>query len=151
MLLSIQGKCTVRAHKETKNLISPTKNPEYGNIRIDSTFNEITAYGIRKVTRVAFLTNKMEDLVELVKAFNLKDGSILSGKIIRTTSYEPLFPGQSPKTNPTTGEIVLDHTGRPTYFKDSYTEDMNAQDVFINAAVKETVDETGGSGPDFGG
>lgn len=135
MLLSQQGKCCVRGHKETGLIISPTKNPEYGTIRIESSFNELTAYGIRKTTRVAYLSGKMIELESMVKTFGLKEGSILNGKIIRTTSYEPLYPNQSPKINPNTGEVVLDHTGRATYFKDRYTEDGSAQDVFLNATV----------------
>lgn len=119
----------VVAHPETGVVVTQNANkPDYGTIRVDS---EAITFGsdgfMNKSRRTAFIRGEYKLLLSL----GLKDGMSLPGKIIKKESYKPFYDGQSPKINPSTGEVVLTN-GRETYLQFVYTEDVNASDIFIS-------------------
>ena len=69
------------------------------------------------------------------------------GKIVRTESRTPLYEGQKAKINPETGdEYFLD--GEKVYFKDDWSDDVNAQDTLLSAAasIEAVVEESSEEG-----
>lgn len=129
----------VVAHPETGVVVTQNVNkPEYGTIRVDSETITFSEDGfMNKSRRTAFIRGEYKLLMSL----GLKDGMTLPGKIIKKESYTPFFEGQTPKINPTSGEIVLTN-GRETYLQFVYTEDKNASDVFINNESEVVMDAT---------
>lgn len=136
-----KGATKVIAHPETGVVVTQNvNNPEYGTIRVDSETITFSQDGfMNKSRRTAFIRGEYKLLVSL----GLKDGMSLPGKIIKKESYKPFFEGQSPKINPTTGEVVLTN-GRETYLQFVYTEDVNASDVFITEEAEVIADATQG-------
>lgn len=134
-----KGATKVIAHPETGVVVTQNvNNPEYGTIRVDSETITFSQDGfMNKSRRTAFIRGEYKLLVSL----GLKDGMSLPGKIIKKESYKPFFEGQSPKINPTTGEVVLTN-GRETYLQFVYTEDVNASDVFITEEAEVIADAT---------
>lgn len=121
------NKVTVASHPETGNIITPsTKNPEYGTIRVDSVETTFKNGFMNKSKRSAFIRGEIVNLESL----NLKEGSQMNGKIIKTESFEPFFEDQECKINPTTGEVVLTN-GRETFLQFEFTTDVNASDTFL--------------------
>lgn len=90
------------------------KNPEYGSIMFEETSFTNTGGFLNKQKRVAFLRSDVETLKEYVSSMGLKTGSIVPGKIVVLETTEPSYEGQSPKINPTSGEIIT-HKGNPIY------------------------------------
>lgn len=136
-----KGATKVIAHPETGVVVTQNvNNPEYGTIRVDSETITFSQDGfMNKSRRTAFIRGEYKLLVSL----GLKDGMSLPGKIIKKESYKPFFEGQSPKINPSTGEVVLTN-GRETYLQFVYTEDVNASDVFITEEAEVIADATQG-------
>ena len=123
----------VAKHPTTGEVITQsTNNPEWGTIRVDSEHKSFEGGILNLSKRSAFIRGKMSDL----KALSLKSGQVLSGKIQKQESFQPFFEGQSPKINPSTGEVVLKN-GRETYLQFEYTENMDAPDVFVGDTPAE--------------
>lgn len=118
---------TVVKHPESGEVITKSsKNPEYGTIRVDALTVSMEKGFLNKSNRSAFIRGKVSDLESL----GLKDGSKISGKIIKRESFKPFYPGQSPKINPTTGEILLKDE-KETYIEFVYTEDLSSCDTWV--------------------
>ena len=81
---------------------------------------------LTKETRVGLLKGKTADL----KALNLIEGqdisTIMPVKLIVKESFEPFFPGQEPKKNPTNGEIVTSG-GAPVYRQTLVVSESSAE------------------------
>jgi len=121
----------VKAHPITGNVITPSKNPEWGTIRVDASTQSMENGILNVSNRTAFIRGKIKDLESL----NLKAEQVLSGKIVKQESFTPFYEGQNPKINPTTGEVVL-KDGKKLFLNYVYTSDLNAStDVFIQEQV----------------
>lgn len=128
-------KVTVVAHPETGNIITQSKNLEYGTIRVDAKTVSFENGFLNTSNRVAFIRGKMTDLQSL----GLKAGDTLPGIIQKQEQFEPFYEGQSPKINPSTGEVILKE-GREIFLQYVYTSDVNAPtNVFFVEAQKETI------------
>lgn len=133
------SKVTVAKHPETNQVITAsTKNKEWGTIRLESETVSIVNNMLTKRKRSAFINGKLTDL----KAMNFKEGDILPGIIQKQESFNPFYETQSPKTNPTTGEVVLTD-GKETYINFLYVADSSQPiDVWISNETEEVVNET---------
>lgn len=118
-------------------VIPSTKNPEFGYVRVESTqpsFNEQGFVVLQK--RSALIRGKVADL----EALNLKEGSIMAGKIVIKESLTPTNendPNQDLKRNPKT-DTVLTSGGSPIYRVGVYSENSAASDTLL-AHDKEEV------------
>ncbi len=114
----------------TKNAKEGKDGKSYGNIRVDQ--KEISLEGgiANKKNRSAFISMEESLAVELA----LEVGQALPGKIVRKESRSPFFEGQKPKINPTEKKIHL-VDGAKVYFKDEYTENLDAQDSLITGTI----------------
>ena len=91
--------------------------------------------GIARVSRrVAFIT--VEEKMANALLPSLRDNSPfpVNGKIIIKETTTPYVRKdgslQSPKINPTTGEVIT-YNGNPVYRNTQFTEDLSAVDVFL--------------------
>ena len=135
----MNNQVTVATHPATGLVITQSENnPEYGTIRLDAVTTSMEGGFLNTRRRSAFIRGKMKDL----EALKLKAGQILPGIIQRQESFQPFYPGQKPKMNPETGEIIL-QDGKEVYFQDIYTQDVNAP---LNVFIKETVNTSVNSG-----
>jgi hypothetical protein len=89
-------------------VIRPNPNkPEYGSIGFEqNTFTNMNGF-LNKRRKVSFLAGSMTELQEFVSTLNLKPGQEVPGCLHTVESFEPLYEGQAPKINPTTGRAVL--------------------------------------------
>ena len=94
--------------EKADSIILTSKNPEYSSILIGCDTMGISNGFLTKDKRRAFYTGKTELVEELVKEYNLKEGSKfpVEGKIIILESTTPFFEGQEPKKNPSNGETM---------------------------------------------
>lgn len=135
----------VVANKETGEVvtikeITDSRNGEVreiGTIMVQS--KSLTNFGggiARVATRTAFVTMELEAIEFLGAA--LKAGSVFpqAGKIVIKETLVPYIrkngTPQEPKMNPETKEIML-HNGQPIYRNVDFTDNLDAQDVFIVA------------------
>lgn len=83
-------------------------NPENGSIMVKAETIGVNDQGfMSKETRIGFIKGTVEDL----KKFNLKPGDDFSAKVspvklVIKEQFEPFFPGQEPKKNPKTDEVI---------------------------------------------
>ena len=115
---------------EAGNVISQSKNPEYGYVRLvqDKTLIDDTGF-LRKKEVSALLQGKMEDLISL----NLKAGAELEGKIVIKESLTPFNinnPQADLKVAGSTG-IPCTLQGSPIYRETVYSNASNASDTLI--------------------
>lgn len=123
----------VKAHPTTGAIITQSKNPEWGTIRVDSMTKSFENGILNVSNRTAFIRGKIKDL----EALGLKAEEVMAGKIIKQESFTPFYEGQKPKINPSTAEVVL-KDGRNVFLNYVYTSDVNAPtDVFITDNVTE--------------
>ena len=94
--------------KDADSIILPSKNPEYSSILVGCDTLGISNGFLTRDKRRAFYTGKIIDVEDLVKEFNLKEGSDfpIEGKIIILESTSPFYEGQEPKKNPSNGEEI---------------------------------------------
>jgi len=122
----------VVAHPETGAIITVSKNnSQYGTIRLDSENVSLEGKFMNKSKRTAFIRGKVEDLQSL----GYKAGQTLGGKIVKKESFSPFYEGQSPKVNPSNGEIILTN-GEETFLDYTYTADNNALDTWVGSTNK---------------
>jgi hypothetical protein len=122
---------TVAAHPVTGNVITVSpNNPLFGTVRLDSVETSFKDGFMNKSKRSAFIRGSIEDL----ESMNYRVGSVIQGKIIKIEGFQPFYPGQSPKINPTTSEIILTD-GKETFLQFQFTQDSNAQDTRILEAA----------------
>lgn len=133
----MNNQVTIVAHPQTKKVITPSKNPEYGTIRVDSRTVSMEGGFANVSNRTAFIRGKVKDL----EALGFKEGDNLPGKIQKQESTTPFYEGQEAKINPSTAEVMKDAQGNDLYLNYVYTEDMNAPvDVLIGAEAVKTAE-----------
>jgi hypothetical protein len=106
-----------------------------GTLRLEQTARVLNGNFLNSRRKIAFLSGTLDELTAIVKAYGLKAGSELPGKIVTTESLEPMYRGQAQKINPSTGEIVeVEFAGNryPVYQQSRYTENMQEHDALIN-------------------
>jgi hypothetical protein len=107
---------------------------EYGQIRLDEKRISLDfAYNKAATKNRSAFKSMTLDAWKINKDI-LTVGQELPGKIVRVESRTPLFEGQKPKVNPQTNAIVL-VDGAKVYFKDEYTENLDAQDSLISGTI----------------
>ena len=130
------SKVTVTA-KDGQVIFPSSNNPEFGYLRVASSqaaFNDQGFVTMQK--RSALIRGKVADL----EALGLKEGQVLSGKIVIVESTTPTNesnPEQDLKINPKTEE-VLTHNGSPIYRVGRYSEASNAMDTLLKHDAQET-------------
>jgi hypothetical protein len=121
-------------------------NPDYGYIMLTSECPVVVNGWARVERRVGRITNRVSDLINLIKVTGLKEGDDFSAKVTPVMlrikeSTTPFYEGQEPKINPTTGEIKL-HKGQEIYrstFVEQYNpENANNQDVLLEMDSETT-------------
>jgi len=131
------------------SIVRPSEtNPEIGSIQVKDTSIKLDVNGfVQKNNKSAFIRGNIKDL----NALNLKDGQNLSSvfgnkKMIVKESTTPFYPGQNPKINPQTSELVK-YKGECIYTKTSIVDENSEEiDVLLPAdkvevTVKSTVPE----------
>lgn len=131
------------------SIVRPSEtNPEIGSIQVKDTSIKLGVNGfVQKNNKSAFIRGNIKDL----NALNLKDGQNLSSvfgnkKMIVKESTTPFYPGQNPKINPQTSELVK-YKGECIYTKTSIVDENSEEiDVLLPAdkvevTVKSTVPE----------
>ena len=96
------------------------KKPEFGYIGIRRKGFKfgVGSNFLSKDKSIAFISGRIEDLVEFVKENELVVGTpvddLLNVKVIIKESTEPFYPEQKPKINPQTMQVVT-HNGMNIY------------------------------------
>lgn len=92
----------------------------------------------RVSSRTAFITLEEEALEFLEDSLKAGQPFPVEGKIVIEETLVPYVrkdgTTQEPKINPTTQEVVK-YQGQPVYRNSFFTEDMNAQDVFLRESA----------------
>jgi hypothetical protein len=104
-----------------------TNNEENASVMLRSELLTSNDQGfLQKEVRVGLLKGKTADL----KAMNLIEGQDISAimpvKLIVKEAFEPFYPGQEPKKNPTNGEIVTSG-GAPVYRQTLVVSESSAE------------------------
>ena len=131
---------TLAAGKTDVVSVSKT-NPENGSIMVKAetvTLND-NGFEVEEV-RVAFIKGTVENL----RKRNLKPGDDYSVKVtpiklVVKEQFEPFFPGQEPKKNPKTNEIITS-SGAPVY---RYTYAVSESSPMVDS--KLATDKVGAS------
>lgn len=108
-----------------------------GSIRLEQHSRTLNGSFLNPRRRVAFISGTIEMLEGIVKAYNLKDGSTVPGKIKITESLEPMWRNQTPKINPQSKEqvgITVNGQFYPVYSQMIYTDNMQSTDRLIRNA-----------------
>jgi len=123
-----------------KNIISISKNPEYGFINVEQTVTQITETGwLRRVRRTAIINGKIEDL----KAANFHEGMEILGKIVVVESLTP-FDYENPDKNlKIAGDsgIICRYEDQPIYRDMFFTTNQNSFDEFIQHTNTDEIKE----------
>jgi hypothetical protein len=122
------SKVTVTANDEGQ-VIVPSKNPEFGYIRVEQKSSRMVNGWVRPENKSALIKGAVEDL----KALGYHQGQTLEGKIVIVESLEPVNaddPKQGIKMSGDNG-IACTFEGQPIYREAYYTEDMEATDTLI--------------------
>ena len=115
---------TVVAHPTTGAIITPSSNnPEWGTVRVDAQSVEFNNGIMNTRSRTAFIRGEIKNLKQVFT----RAGQILQGKIIKETSSEPFYAGQTPVINPQTAEIVMKN-GAPFYQNYVFTTNLSDSD-----------------------
>ena len=139
-------KAIIRKHPETNAVVTVNtfvnkdgQTEEYGKLRVEQIALQSNNGVLDFKSRSAFISVFGAKNLALAKAM-FQDGMEYpsAGKIVRTESRTPLYEGQSPKINPSTGEIHL-VDGAPVYFTDEWSDNANAQDTLISASAPVAV------------
>ncbi len=120
------------------NVISRSKNPEYGTIRVEQQRTFIDANGFARTKKLsALIPGTVDDLA----GFQWEANQEVEGKIIVKESLEA-FNKKNPaidyKIAGTSG-IICSHDGHPIYRKHFYVMDDTAKDELINHTNKEEI------------
>lgn len=133
------SKVKIVAHPESGKIVTPTSNPEFGTIRVDSSEIVFANNFMSEQKRTAFITGP----TALLEQVYTQEGQTLQGRIVKLESFEPFYEGQSPKIYPeghaNAGQEVLTE-GKPTYLRYVYSQDSSAPDRFIMETVAEVVE-----------
>lgn len=143
----------VKAHKETGNVITMREitnakgeTEEVGTVMVQSTeVGNLSGIGSLQ-TRTAFITLRKEVIDHLEGQIVANKPFPVEGKIQIVEKLEPYVSKsgktQEPKINPSTGEVIT-YQNQPVYRNMVFTQDMNAQDVYLRdvAGVEVEVEE----------
>jgi hypothetical protein len=84
--------------------------PQFGYILTEQKVQTLNGNFFTETRKVAIISGRIEHLVNLVKQYDLKEGSTipeeLAFRIVTKESTEPFYQGQQPKINPSTSEIL---------------------------------------------
>lgn len=132
-------------------IMTSANNPENASIMLRSELLTSNDQGfLQKEVRVGLLKGKTADL----KALNLSEGQDISAimpvKLIVKEAFEPFYPGQEPKKNPTNGEIITSG-GAPVYRQTLVVSESSAEtDVKLLTDKIESAVKVGQSTAAFG-
>ena len=114
-------KATIVKAEGRDSIIMVNQNkPEFASIMVRNDSMGLSENGFMVTEkRVGFITARTEEIEAMVKQFNLKENDDFSAKafpvkILIKESTTPFYETQSPKVNPTTGEVVQSG-GQPVY------------------------------------
>lgn len=120
---------SVKVIKNPKSglVVTPTNNPEFGYVTVQSKSRQIKGGFSRNVVLSALITVAMKD----ADAFH--EGQVLPGKIVVKESLEPTNPDNLDQDIKIAGESNIPCTvgGAPVYRTTEYTEDMTASSTFV--------------------
>lgn len=109
-----------------------------GSIRLQQRSKSLNNGSFLNVrNRVAFIGGTLDELLKLVAENKLVAGTEIPGKISVAESLAPFWKNQQPKMNPQTEEVIgvtVGDTFYPVFLRMTYTEDMNAKDIYIRTA-----------------
>jgi len=101
---------------------------------VDSQSVEFNGGIMNTRNRTAFIRGEIKNLKQLFT----RAGQVLQGKIVKETSSEPFYPGQSPVANPNTGEVVM-RNGAPFYQNYVFTTNLSESDREVQATTTPVV------------
>lgn len=120
---------SVKVIKNPKSgkVVTPTNNPEFGYVTVQSESMQFKGGFARKIVLSALITVAMKD----ADAFH--EGQVLPGKIVVKESLEPTNPDNLDQDIKIAGESNIPCTvgGAPVYRTTEFTEDMNASSTFV--------------------
>lgn len=110
-----------------------TNNPEYASIRVEQSTFSFDKGWMRKKARTAFIPGVTEELTEMAKQMNLKDGYEMPGQIIIKESLEPFNTEDPDRDIKFAGEtgVSCKFEDQVIYRKTYYTESKNEEDELI--------------------
>lgn len=115
---------------ESGAVVVPSKNPDYGYVRLESKSVSVDAGGwARKSTKSALIRGLVSDLKEM----GLTNGKTLPGQIVIVESHEATNPEDLEQDMKIAGDSGVPCTkdGQPIYRTSRYTTDMEATDTLI--------------------
>ena len=138
---SLSGDVIVKVHPETGAIYTVRNNPEWCSIRVESIVlgnNEKGLFTLQK--RVAFIRMQVAVADSLIVQGQLKPERPFpfKGKIVIKESWEEFHPGQVPKVNPQTGEVI-EYAGYPVYRATYFQSGEHAHDELIADWVRRQV------------
>lgn len=121
-------KVTVNAN-EAGAVVIPSKNPEFGYIRLTQDATDFSGGWARPVNKSTLLKGAIEDL----KNLNFSKGQLLDGQIVVTESFEPSNPEDHAQDVKMAGEtgVACSVEGASIYRTSVYTTDMKLSDNLI--------------------
>jgi hypothetical protein len=129
---------TVSADKKTGAIVVPTKNPEFGYIRLEQRSHSFDENGfMRPVVKSALIKGKVADL----KTLGYTKGKVLEGQIVVTESTTPSNPGNLMQDQKIAGDsgVACSIGGAPIYRTARYTMDLEAQDTLLAHDNKDAI------------
>lgn len=152
-------KAIVVAHKETGSVITMREitdsrngeKREVGTVMVQSKTLSGLGTMARVATRTAFITLEADAIEFLGDSLVAGKPFPIDGKIVIQETLEPYVKKngdtQEPKINPSSDEVIT-HMGAPVYRNMVFTENLDAQDVFlesdkdsVEAPVEASVEE----------
>ena len=124
---------------EASSVITPTRNPEYGYVKLQQLVPEYRNQWFRMAKRTAILVGKMTDLIEA----DFQPDQELEGKIVVHETLVPPDPENDfrhLKKAGTTG-VICRVDDQPIYRTTYFTTDLTAEDVFIDHTNSEEIKE----------
>lgn len=108
--------------------------PEYGSICFKQERFTLKGTFLNKSVKTCYMAGKYEDLVEYADILGIKADTPLPGVISVMERFTPFYEDQSPKINPTTGNIVL-VDGAQIYQQTIYDPTGESKDQLIVGCV----------------
>lgn len=124
---------------EAGAVVIPSKNPEFGYIRLTQDATDFSGGWARPVNKSTLLKGAIEDL----KNLNFSKGQLLDGQIVVTESMEPSNAEDLAQDRKEAGDsgVVCSVAGEPIYRTSVYSTDMSLTDTLLahdnSDAIKE--------------
>jgi len=134
----IMNKVTVVINKKSGKLITPSKNPIYGFMRLEQVSHVFGEDGfVSKVTKSALLKGE----VAILSTLGYTEGMALPGQIVVTESMTPSNEENLEQDKKVAGEsgIVCSVGGAPIYRTSKYTTNLELADAVIAHDNKEAI------------